>query len=381
MGAALPAMHAIPMSWVATIRERWLSLRDRLLADTRFQQQAARFPLTRPIARREANALFDLCAGFVYTQILTACVELDLFETLARGPQKIVPLAHTYRLDQTALLSLLRGAESLRLLQLDGETVRLGPLGAALRGNPGAVAMIKHHKILYRDLADPLALLRREKPCDLAQFWPYDDADAGQARTYSQLMADSQPMVTAEILASYPFRRHQMVLDIGGGDGSFLTALAAHAPHITLRLFDLPPVAALADQRFADHGLTERAEIFGGDMHQGGFPLGADLITLVRVLHDHNDAEAQALLANARAALGPGGTILIAEPMAGSKGAAAMGDAYFGFYLWAMGRGRPRRAAEIAAMLSKAGFAHPRQIATSQPLLTSIMVATAAARH
>ncbi len=378
MGAALPVL---PMSWVATIRERWRSLRDRLLADARFQQQAARFPLTRPVARREANALFDLCAGFVYTQILTACVELDLFETLASGPHNIALLAHTHQLDQSAMLCLLRGADSLRLLQLDGETVRLGPLGAALRGNPGAVAMIRHHKILYRDLADPLALLRREKHSDLAQFWPYDSADAGQARTYSQLMADSQPMVTAEILASYPFRRHRLVLDIGGGDGSFLTALAAHAPHLALRLFDLPPVAALAEQRFAAHGLAAHAHVFGGDMHQGGFPMGADLITLVRVLHDHNDAEAQTLLANARAALAPGGTILIAEPMAGAKGAAAMGDAYFGFYLRAMGRGRPRRAAEIAAMLRQAGFAHPRSIETSQPLLTSIMVATAADRQ
>jgi demethylspheroidene O-methyltransferase len=58
-----------------------------------------------------------------------------------------------------------------------------------------------------------------------------------------------------------------------------------------------------------------------------------------------------------------------------------MGDAYFGFYLRAMGRGRPRRAAEIAAMLRQAGFAHPRSIETSQPLLTSIMVATAADRQ
>jgi demethylspheroidene O-methyltransferase len=378
MGATLPAL---PMSWVAAARERWRSLRDRLLADTRFQQRAARFPLTRPMARREANALFDLCAGFVYTQILTACVELDLFETLASGPHTIALLADAHQLDQSAMLCLLRGADSLRLLQLEGETVRLGPLGAALRGNPGAVAMIRHHKILYRDLADPLALLRREEPGDLAQFWPYDGADAQQARTYSQLMADSQPMVTAEILASYPFRQHRLVLDIGGGDGSFLTALAAHAPHLALRLFDLPPVAALAEQRFAAHGLAARAHVFGGDMHQGGLPMGADLITLVRVLHDHNDAEAQTLLANARAALAPGGTILIAEPMAGAKGAAAMGDAYFGFYLRAMGRGRPRRAAEIAAMLRQAGFAHPRSIETSQPLLTSIMVATAADRQ
>ncbi len=47
-------------------------------------------------------------------------------------------------------------------------------------------------------------------------------------------------------------------------------------------------------------------------------------------------------------ALPPGGTLLIAEPMAGTPGAEAMGDAYFGLYLWAMGSGRPRSAAAYA---------------------------------
>ena len=44
-----------------------------------------RFPLTRPIARRRARELFDLCAGFVYSQVLLACVRLRLFEILAEG--------------------------------------------------------------------------------------------------------------------------------------------------------------------------------------------------------------------------------------------------------------------------------------------------------
>ena len=40
---------------------------------------------TSPIAERNARALFDLCAGFVYSQILFACVQLDLFRLLADG--------------------------------------------------------------------------------------------------------------------------------------------------------------------------------------------------------------------------------------------------------------------------------------------------------
>ena len=68
-------------------------LRDRLLASPGFQRTAAAFPLTRPIARRRARALFDLCAGFVYSQVLLACVRLRLFDILAEGPQTVAALS------------------------------------------------------------------------------------------------------------------------------------------------------------------------------------------------------------------------------------------------------------------------------------------------
>ncbi|MFU8765893.1 MAG: hypothetical protein ACNA7T_15290, partial [Haliea sp.] len=62
---------AVPVSW----RERWLRCRDRLLTNPRFHHWAVRLPLTRPIARRRSRELFDLTAGFVYSQVLFACVQ------------------------------------------------------------------------------------------------------------------------------------------------------------------------------------------------------------------------------------------------------------------------------------------------------------------
>ena len=47
-------------SWV----DRVFAIRDRLLANPAFHRWAASFPLTRPVARRQTQLLFDLCAGF-----------------------------------------------------------------------------------------------------------------------------------------------------------------------------------------------------------------------------------------------------------------------------------------------------------------------------
>lgn len=59
--------------------------------------------------------------------------------------------------------------------------------------------------------------------------------------------------------------------------------------------------------------------------------------------------------------------------MAGTPGAEAMADAYFGFYLMAMGRGRARRADELIAMLDQVGFGRARVLSTSTPLLTRVI--------
>ena len=77
------------MAW----SDRVLAIRDRWLSSPRFQRWAAAFPLTRPTARRRARALFDVCAGFVYSQILFACVRLKLFDLLAEEPQSAAGIA------------------------------------------------------------------------------------------------------------------------------------------------------------------------------------------------------------------------------------------------------------------------------------------------
>ena len=366
-----------------SVLEHGMTLRDRLLASPRFQRWATTLPFTRPIARRRARELFDLCAGFVYSQILLACVQLRLFDLLAEGALGAKELARRLALDESAAARLLAAAVSLRLLERRRhDRYGLGVLGAALLGNPGVMAMVRHHQLLYADLHDPVALLRGERAAtELGRYWSYAGTEerAGLAPdrvdSYSALMSVSQPMIAAEILAAYPLRRHRCLLDVGGGEGGFLMAAAARAPDLRLQLFELPAVAERARSRFAAAGLAGRATVVGGDFFVDPLPTGADVISLVRVVHDHDDARAVALLRAVRAALPGSGTLLLAEPMALTPGAEPIGDAYFGFYLLAMGRGRPRTANELGGLLRAAGFTRVRSIRTRMPLLTSLLSA------
>ncbi len=367
-----------------TLRDRLLGWRDGILANPGFQRFAGAFPLTRPIARGRANALFDLCAGFVYSQILLAGVRLRLFEQLAHGPQSAGDLAKRLSLSHDSMVLLLDASASLKLVQKrSSNRYGLGPLGAALLGNPGVAAMIEHHAMLYGDLSDPVALLRGEGGGRLASYWPYAGADkpAELSREavapYTALMSASQPMIAQEVINAYSFRRHRCLLDIGGGDGAFLTAIAAHAPDLRMVLFDLPAVADKASERFRASGLPARAVAIGGSFLSDQLPGGADIVSLIRIIHDHDDHSVMTLLRAARRALPDDGTLLIAEPISGIRGTEPIGDAYFAFYLMAMGSGRPRTFARIREMLIEAGFRNVKLLPAGMPMLASVITADA----
>lgn len=362
------------MGWQAALGD----LRNRLVSNPDFRRFAKSFPLTRFKARREARAIFDLMAGFVYSQTLLACVEADLFEFLKDGPRTIDDIAARAGLPPEGAERLAQAAASLDLLERRSDNrFALGSLGAALVGDAGLAAMTGHHRLLYHDLIDPMAMLRGEVSGQLADFWGYGRGDGASGRpdAYSALMAATLPMVAEEVFAAVDLIKYHTLLDVGGGEGAFLKEAARAAPRLSLALFDLPPVAARARERLAEAGLADRANVHGGSFLTDTLPSGADLISLVRIIHDHSDDDVMRLLRACRESIAPGGTLLVAEPMADAPGAAPMGDAYFGFYLAAMGAGRPRNPARLARMLGDAGFAGARVHRSRIPLIASVMTA------
>ena len=143
-------------------------------------------------------------------------------------------------------------------------------------------------------------------------------------------------------------------------------AVGAVHPHLDTAVFDVPAVAARAPQGLVAHG---------GNFFEDALPDGFDIISLIRIMHDHDDEQVMKLLRNIARALPSNGRLLIAEPMAGTKSARAMGDGYFGLYLWAMGSGRPRTIAENCAMLRAAGLGEIRILPTSLPLAAQVILA------
>lgn len=299
-----------------TWKTRWVVRRNAILGSAKFQRWASRTPIIRRIARRRAAAQFDMIAGFIYSQILMAFVQAGLIEFLNGRLRSFDEIANFTTLYPDATDRLLRAGQSLQITESPQPGLwTLGEAGAPLSANQGAIAMIRHHHLLYADLADPLALLlnNRSEETALSAYWTYasnDDSDAG-ASGYSALMAATQPMVSQQIIDAYEFSGHKHMLDIGGGSGAFTAAISAIAPNVQFGIFDLPDVIAEARKRLA----TAEIKLHPGSFKVDAIPNGYDLITLVRILHDHDDDVVSALLPKIYDALPPGGRLLIVEPV------------------------------------------------------------------
>ncbi len=365
----------------ATFADRVYAWRTGLIASPRFQSLVARIPIVRRIARGDAERLFNLTAGFLYSQVLQAFVRFDLSAQLATRPRTAADLAMYLSLPTDRMVVFCQAATAIGLLARyrDGR-YGLGRIGAALSGVPGLAGMIQHHDVLYRDMRDPVEFFRDGSATELAAFWPYvfganGPIDPKTAAIYSTLMADSQVLIAQEILPHLRLHGVKTLLDIGGGTGVFLSHVGARYAYVNLHLFDLPAVVQTASNRFAQAGLTPRAQITGGDFRTDVLPKDADMISLVRILYDHQDDTVRHLLAKVYAALPPNGRLIVAEPLAGGAAPTRAGDAYFGLYCMAMGTGRARSAAEITTHLTNAGFSNIRHHKTRRPFITGLIEA------
>lgn len=359
-----------PQGWIA-----------RLAASRRFQAFAARMPVLRRIARAEGAAIFDIVQGFVRSQTLVALVELRVLHRLVDGPATPEALSPGCGVPVAQLRILLQSAAAIGLLRRrrDG-AFGLTARGASILGVPGLEAMILHHRAFYADMADPVALMRGGAQTRLAQFWPYvfgaeGARDPGVTATYSDLMAQSQTLVAEDTLRLVDLRGVRRLLDIGGGTGAFLAAVGQACPNPQLELFDLPAVVVGARARLSAAGLSARCTIHPGSFRDDPLPQGADAISLIRVLYDHDDSTVAALLGAVHATLPSGGRLIISEPMSGGVNPDPITDVYFAFYTLAMQTGRTRSSAEISALLIAAGFSNICFHWGFRPYVTSVITA------
>ncbi|MGE5240361.1 MAG: methyltransferase [Bacteroidota bacterium] len=110
----------------------------------------------------------------------------------------------------------------------------------------------------------------------------------------------------------FDFSRYQTVSDIGGALALLSRILGARHPHLSLKTFDLPPVASLAQRHIDGSGMSDRIKVVSGDFFVDELPK-ADVVTMGNILHDWNLDKKKVLIRKAYDALPEGGALIAIE--------------------------------------------------------------------
>jgi hypothetical protein len=188
--------------------------------------------------------------------------------------------------------------------------------------------------------------------------WQYRAAHAEFGALFDKSIATFTAHVQA-VIEAYPFGKFKTIVDVGGGNGSLMTAILHAHPSVRGVIVDLPRVAEQTKRRIAATGLSERCDVIGGDVFQE-LPTGADGYILSTVIHDWDDQYSIALLRSCRHAMTPSSRLVLIERVllegldnSPASRPVVMSD----LNMMVMTGGHERTVTEYEALLQAAGFA------------------------
>jgi SAM-dependent methyltransferase len=236
------------------------------------------------------DTIFQISCGFMASKFLFVANEVGLFKHLADSPASLDELTQR--------------------IGLPSRTMRI------LTDAMVALGFVENHSGQYQNSATALSFLSGHGNEDLRPLLRYLDLlnysmwmkleDAvrtgepvfkdlklteEEQRIYSEGVESFTTEAANALPDTYDFTSHHRLLDLGGGTGSFLTAVLRKASHLKAVLFERPQVAAVARQRIPQ-AISNRITIVEGDFFTDPIPQDNDVIIIANVMHllspEHN---------------------------------------------------------------------------------------------
>ncbi|MEU0489135.1 methyltransferase [Nocardiopsis sp. NPDC006139] len=315
---------------------------------------------------RAHRTLGGMLFGGMVAHLVGGAVRLGLPDALGEGEATVAELARALDARADTLERLLRALEAVELVAETGPgRYTLTQAGHLLRtDHPDSRAAIA------RFYTDALLLDSwRELPQSVrdgsvafervhgTSFFEHLDGHPDRAEMFHAAMADGTRGTARVLPDAYDFAPFSTVVDVGGGDGTLISAVLARHPHLAGVLFDAPGGAARAPAVLEKAGVADRCSVVAGDFFRS-LPAG-DVMLLKSIVHDWDDERAATILSRCREAVADGGRLLLVEPMLPDGPGAAGPPVPFlsDLNMLVNTGGRERTRADFEALCARTGFA------------------------
>lgn len=265
--------------------------------------------------------------GFMMSYVLFVGDETGIFDRIAQGGfQATEELAQFAGVQPTALERLLLAAVAMGLVEKKEETYGIPEhLRSFLqKSSPVYCGESFSH---FKELSIQIFPYLRNALVENKPQWKQLFGDTRDYSPFAELYKDPKNIENflasmwgigyapaKELVWKYPLDRYSLLVDVGGGSGSFAIAALEHYPSLKAIVFDLPSVREYLEKKCAEYNLSERLTFVAGDFFKDELPVG-EVYVLGYVLSDWNREDGTVLLKKLYNALPEGGVLLVLEKL------------------------------------------------------------------
>ncbi|WP_431831632.1 methyltransferase [Corynebacterium propinquum] len=299
-------------------------------------------------------------ADLVPPMSIRAGVTLGVFEELKKSPGSSDSIARRICLGSAKLRALLNVLESLSVVRCDQKDIyHLTSLGEFLADGDEVISKVfdldsalGQYDYSVVDLVD----VCRDKGSYFTSkfgkdYWQLVESNAKDRSLVASMSSDTAVFDADQLVSDEVWVSVSKVIDLGGGNGNILIALAEEHPHLHGSVFDLPGRVESARELIGKHRLSSRLEVVGGSFFDY-VPEGFDCYLLNAILADWSNSQCIALLRKIRHAIGDEGLLLVSEV----DPAAGLEDPNVHLKMICSAEGWVRTPQEVYDILVKSGF-------------------------
>jgi hypothetical protein len=321
--------------------------------------------------------MLQLLSGLWITRAVGSFARLGLADVMEAGAEDHVAIAAARGLSADRIYRLLRALSTVGLVsERASGHFALTPLGRLLGSHSSnntrttAIFLNDHFADMWMHLDDALAGGRTGfEALKGRPFFEWLAEHPDEARRFNRMMLEVHGPETPAIAAAYDFSQFEHVVDVGGGNGSLLSAVLAAYPNRRATLFDMPEAVAAA--RRGEGGPLPGVSFVAGNLFTAAAAASGDIYLLRHVLHDYDDDDCVRILTNVRRAMLPPARVLVLEAPLPSDESPGPGR-WLDLQVMVLCGGRERTVEEYGALFERAGLRLSRTVATAHPAMTIV---------
>jgi hypothetical protein len=312
------------------------------------------------------DQLARLISGYWYTQAVYVAAKLGIAELLQDGPRSAQELAEATGAHPRALYRLLRALASIGIFAEEQGRFVLTLLGECLLDPAMKALATVRGEFQYHAWGELLSSVQSGRSAFEKVYgnpiFNYFTENPETGKLFDQAMTGVHGRETEAMLEAYDFTGIRTLADIGGGNGSVLTAILRRYPGMRGILFDLPGVAERAKANIQTAGLSGRCQVMAGDFFEA-VPGGADASLMRHIIHDWDDDKSVTILRNCRRAMNQGVKLLVVEGVV-PPGNEPSVSKFFDLAMLVLPGGMERTEEEYRHLFEAAGFRLARIVPT-----------------